>query len=105
MMGNYSHKFLGLSLDVLLHQMKELKADHWSRIGRFEFAIGTARERRYIKPCCECFMTAVMDPLTEFVLHSHQYCNMLVPLVPTGRTCTASKLCKPNWNSKSGRIL
>ena len=29
------HEFLGVSLDVLLHRMKELKADHWSRIGRF----------------------------------------------------------------------
>ncbi len=29
------HEFLGVSLDVLLHRMRELKADHWSRIGRF----------------------------------------------------------------------
>ncbi|KAG5220023.1 DNA-directed DNA polymerase alpha catalytic [Salix suchowensis] len=29
------HDFLGVSLDVLLNRMKELKADHWSRIGRF----------------------------------------------------------------------
>ncbi|KAJ7876279.1 DNA polymerase family B-domain-containing protein [Mycena leptocephala] len=29
------HDFLGVSLDVLLHRMKELKADHWSRLGRF----------------------------------------------------------------------
>lgn len=29
------HDFLGVSLDVLLHRMKELKVDHWSRIGRF----------------------------------------------------------------------
>ncbi|KAF8196860.1 DNA polymerase family B-domain-containing protein [Mycena galopus ATCC 62051] len=29
------HDFLGVSLDVLLHRMKELKADHWSRMGRF----------------------------------------------------------------------
>ncbi|EIW58350.1 DNA-directed DNA polymerase alpha catalytic subunit POL1 [Trametes versicolor FP-101664 SS1] len=29
------HEFLGDSLDVLLHRMRELKADHWSRIGRF----------------------------------------------------------------------
>jgi DNA polymerase alpha subunit A len=29
------HEFLGVSLDVLLQRMKELKADHWSRIGRF----------------------------------------------------------------------
>lgn len=29
------HDFLGVSLDVLLHRMRELKADHWSRIGRF----------------------------------------------------------------------
>ncbi|KAJ7717680.1 DNA polymerase family B-domain-containing protein [Mycena metata] len=29
------HEFLGVSLDVLLHRMKELKADHWSRLGRF----------------------------------------------------------------------
>ena len=32
------HEFLGVSLDVLLHRMKELKADHWSRIGRFRRA-------------------------------------------------------------------
>jgi DNA polymerase alpha subunit A len=30
-----SHEFLGVSLNVLLHRMKELKAEHWSRIGRF----------------------------------------------------------------------
>ena len=29
------HDFLGVSLDILLHRMRELKADHWSRIGRF----------------------------------------------------------------------
>ncbi|KAJ7272585.1 DNA polymerase family B-domain-containing protein [Mycena haematopus] len=29
------HDFLGVSLDVLLLRMKELKADHWSRMGRF----------------------------------------------------------------------
>jgi DNA polymerase alpha subunit A len=29
------HDFLGVSLDVLLNRMKDLKADHWSRIGRF----------------------------------------------------------------------
>ncbi|KAI0272419.1 hypothetical protein BC834DRAFT_921889 [Gloeopeniophorella convolvens] len=29
------HDFLGSSLDILLHRMRELKADHWSRIGRF----------------------------------------------------------------------
>ncbi|KAF7320311.1 DNA polymerase [Mycena kentingensis (nom. inval.)] len=29
------HDFLGIFLDVLLHRMKDLKVDHWSRIGRF----------------------------------------------------------------------
>ncbi|KAL0953645.1 hypothetical protein HGRIS_004849 [Hohenbuehelia grisea] len=29
------HDFLGVSLDVLLNRMRTLKADHWSRIGRF----------------------------------------------------------------------
>lgn len=29
------HEFLGVSLDVLLQRMRDLKADHWSRIGRF----------------------------------------------------------------------
>ncbi|KAI0321598.1 hypothetical protein OF83DRAFT_251189 [Amylostereum chailletii] len=29
------HEFLGVSLDVLLHRMRELKVDHWSRMGRF----------------------------------------------------------------------
>ncbi|KAI0077749.1 DNA polymerase alpha catalytic subunit [Panus rudis PR-1116 ss-1] len=29
------HEFLGVSLDVLLHRMRDLKADHWSRVGRF----------------------------------------------------------------------
>jgi len=29
------HDFVGVSLDILLHRMRELKADHWSRIGRF----------------------------------------------------------------------
>ncbi len=29
------HEFLGVSLDVMLHRMRELKAEHWSRIGRF----------------------------------------------------------------------
>ncbi len=29
------HEFLGSSLDVLLHRMKGLKVDHWSRLGRF----------------------------------------------------------------------
>ncbi|PWY98143.1 hypothetical protein BCV70DRAFT_202315 [Testicularia cyperi] len=29
------HEFSGVSLDVLLHRMKDLRADHWSRIGRF----------------------------------------------------------------------
>ncbi|PWN51312.1 hypothetical protein IE53DRAFT_386318 [Violaceomyces palustris] len=32
------HEFSGVSLEVLLHRMKELKADHWSRIGRFRRA-------------------------------------------------------------------
>ncbi|CCA69546.1 related to POL1-DNA-directed DNA polymerase alpha, 180 KD subunit [Serendipita indica DSM 11827] len=30
------HDFLGVSLDILLHRMKELKAEHWSRISRFK---------------------------------------------------------------------
>ncbi|KAG8857126.1 DNA-directed DNA polymerase alpha catalytic subunit pol1 [Serendipita sp. 411] len=30
------HDFLGVSLDVLLYRMKELKVDHWSRISRFK---------------------------------------------------------------------
>jgi len=29
------HEFLGVSLDVLLHRMRDLKVEHWSRIGRF----------------------------------------------------------------------
>ena len=29
------HEVVGVYLDVLLHRMRELKADHWSRIGRF----------------------------------------------------------------------
>lgn len=29
------HDFLGVSLDVLLHRMRELKVEHWSRISRF----------------------------------------------------------------------
>ncbi|KAI0692497.1 hypothetical protein BC835DRAFT_1407020 [Cytidiella melzeri] len=32
------HEFLGVSLDVLLKRMRDLKADHWSRIGRFRRA-------------------------------------------------------------------
>ncbi|UZJ56615.1 hypothetical protein CBS101457_005935 [Exobasidium rhododendri] len=28
------HEFSGVTLDVLLHRMKELRADHWSRLGR-----------------------------------------------------------------------
>ena len=30
------HEFLGVSLDVLLGRMKDLKTDNWSRIGRFQ---------------------------------------------------------------------
>ena len=29
------HNFLGNTFEALLYRMKELKADHWSRIGRF----------------------------------------------------------------------
>ena len=29
------HEFSGVTLDVLLHRLRELKADHWSRLGRF----------------------------------------------------------------------
>ncbi|KAF8813033.1 DNA polymerase alpha catalytic subunit [Phlegmacium glaucopus] len=29
------HEFLGVSLDVILNRMRDLKADHWSRLGRF----------------------------------------------------------------------
>ncbi|KAF9266691.1 DNA polymerase alpha catalytic subunit [Marasmius fiardii PR-910] len=29
------HDFLGVSLDVILHRMRDCKIDHWSRIGRF----------------------------------------------------------------------
>ncbi|KAG9309455.1 hypothetical protein JVU11DRAFT_10424 [Chiua virens] len=32
------HEFLGVSLDVLLGRMKDLKIDHWSRLGRFRRA-------------------------------------------------------------------
>ncbi|KAH7920526.1 hypothetical protein BV22DRAFT_1073766 [Leucogyrophana mollusca] len=32
------HDFLGVSLDVLLGRMKDLKAEHWSRLGRFRRA-------------------------------------------------------------------
>ncbi|ESK87837.1 dna polymerase alpha catalytic subunit [Moniliophthora roreri MCA 2997] len=32
------HDFLGVSLDVLLHRMRDLKIKHWSRIGRFRRA-------------------------------------------------------------------
>jgi DNA polymerase alpha subunit A len=28
------HDFLGTTLEILLTRMKDLKADHWSRIGR-----------------------------------------------------------------------
>lgn len=28
-------EFLGVSLDILLNRMRDLKADHWSRLGRF----------------------------------------------------------------------
>lgn len=30
------HEFSGVTLDVLLHRMRDLKADAWSRIGRFK---------------------------------------------------------------------
>lgn len=29
------HSFLGNTFEALLYRLKELKADHWSRIGRF----------------------------------------------------------------------
>lgn len=29
------HNFLGSSFEALLYRLKELKADHWSRLGRF----------------------------------------------------------------------
>lgn len=29
------HEFLGVSLDILLHRMRNLKVKHWSRLGRF----------------------------------------------------------------------
>ena len=29
------HEFLGVSLDVILDRMRDLKAEHWSRLGRF----------------------------------------------------------------------
>ena len=29
------HDFAGVSLDVLLHRMRDLKVDHWSTLGRF----------------------------------------------------------------------
>ncbi|KAG9097044.1 DNA-directed DNA polymerase alpha catalytic subunit pol1 [Ceratobasidium sp. UAMH 11750] len=29
------HEFLGFTLDVLLQRLRELKVDHWSRLGRF----------------------------------------------------------------------
>lgn len=29
------HDFLGVSLDVLLNRMRDLKADNWSKLGRF----------------------------------------------------------------------
>ena len=32
------HDFLGVSLDVLLGRMKDLKVEHWSRLGRFRRA-------------------------------------------------------------------
>ncbi|KIJ65181.1 hypothetical protein HYDPIDRAFT_27902 [Hydnomerulius pinastri MD-312] len=32
------HDFLGVSLDVLLGRMRDLKAEHWSRLGRFRRA-------------------------------------------------------------------
>lgn len=32
------HEFNGVTLDVLLHRMRDLKAEHWSRIGRFRRA-------------------------------------------------------------------
>ena len=55
----------------------------------------------YIKPCCEYFMMAVMDPLL----------NLSCTVISTA-TCWSHLsqlftrvLCKPNWNSKSGRIL
>ncbi|KAF9219738.1 hypothetical protein BS17DRAFT_760418 [Gyrodon lividus] len=32
------HDFLGVSLDVLLGRMKDLKTEHWSRLGRFRRA-------------------------------------------------------------------
>jgi DNA polymerase alpha subunit A len=30
-----THNFLGNTFEALLYRMRELKADHWSRIGRF----------------------------------------------------------------------
>ncbi|KAF9212423.1 DNA polymerase alpha catalytic subunit [Podila verticillata] len=33
------HNFVGFDLDVLLHRMKNTKADHWSRIGRLRRTI------------------------------------------------------------------
>ncbi|KAG7093423.1 hypothetical protein E1B28_007104 [Marasmius oreades] len=32
------HDFLGVSLDVILHRMRDCKVDHWSRVGRFRRA-------------------------------------------------------------------
>ncbi|EMD39179.1 hypothetical protein CERSUDRAFT_112852 [Gelatoporia subvermispora B] len=29
------HEFLGVSLDVVLHRLRDLKVNHWSRVGRF----------------------------------------------------------------------
>ena len=33
-----SHEFAGTNLDILLHRMKELKCEHWSKLGRWRRA-------------------------------------------------------------------
>ena len=33
------HNFTGFDLDVLLHRMKDLKVDHWSRLGRLRRSV------------------------------------------------------------------
>ena len=59
----------------------------------FEFAVGTVRERRYLslyQTTLWVFHDGCHGSTIELVLHSHQYCNTLVPLVPTVRTCTSA---------------
>lgn len=99
------HEFLGVSLDVLLGRMKDLGAEHWSRLGRFRRAkwIPIGKQGSNIKFLSGRLLCDLASDGARVRRHYSLHYVLLIDVVQSmisSTTWSLSEMCKTHLKSE-----